>query len=564
MKQKFIIGGIGIIALLTAQAFAQQADDTDYREGYALVLEQAWEQAAEFFTNFQEEYPDSAWRDDAAFWNCYALEQAGPVEIGQFNCYMQFVNDFQDSSWISDAISKQVVLATQLASRGYPDLVNQVAIPENDFDFDFDDGDFDFDFDFDFDNDFDVDIDEDEISRNVERAMARAEREMARMQIRMENMVLPELPELPELEELENMNIIVDVDDVRRTIRDIQLVRENQVVRARSRGRSSADDELLTILASLRDNERASEILLQRLDESSNPDLRARIVLLLEDVRSDAVTDKLLELVDDESEQVRNNAVMVLLDRDETRTRERLLDIASDTEYPLYIRAEIIGELDNWEGEQAIDTLREIIRNETETALVAEAADALADLGTDAAVSALMESYEDIDNIEVRYVVLDEITDVETPEVLNFLSDIALNDGDNDSAAIAIEGIADREDNFAIAALEHIYLNTDSTQRRLAAIEGIGDAEMPRSVEVLEEFLDGESDMMLVASIVRALGDTEQESAVAVVLSAYESFDDATVQRAAIRSLRDLDDYVSATDAMLQILEDRLNEETVQ
>jgi len=115
-----------------------------------------------------------------------------------------------------------------------------------------------------------------------------------------------------------------------------------------------------------------------------------------------------------------------------------------------------------------------------------------------------------------------------------------------------------------VAALEHIYLNTDSTQRKLAAIEGIGDAELSRSVEVLEQFLDGETDVTLVASIVRALGDTERESAVPAVLQAYQNSDDVAVRRAAIRALRSLDDYLSATDALLSILEERLNEETAQ
>ncbi|MEQ8953909.1 MAG: HEAT repeat domain-containing protein [Gammaproteobacteria bacterium] len=558
MKQRLISTGVGLVALLTAQAFAQQADDADYREGYGLILEQNWSQAQQFFSEFQQDYPDSAWRDDAAFWNCYAMEQASPVEIGQFNCYQAFVGTHPESSWVSDAISKQIVLASQLASRGYPNLVTQIATPPNDFDFDFDG---DFDFDFDIDPDFDIDIDEDELSRDIERSLARAEREMERMQIRMENMQMPQLPALPNLE---NMNVVVDVDDVRRTIREVQIVRDNQIVRARSRGRSSADDELLTILASLRDDERASEILLQRLDNSTNPELRARIVLLLEDVRSEAVTDKLLELTEDDNEQVRNNAILVLVDRGETTSRERLLEIAADPQYSVFVRAEIIGELDNWEGEQAIGTLSDILRNETEVALVAEAADAFADIGSPAAVNVLIESYQDIESAQIRYVILDELTNVETPEVLNFLSDIALNDTDNDSAAIAIDGIADREDNFAIAALEHIYLSTDSMQRKLAAVEGIGDAEMPRSVEVLEQFLVGETDTTLIARIVNALGDTEQESAVAIVLSAYENSDDATVRRAAIRALRSLDDYVSATDAMLRILEERLNEEPVQ
>ncbi len=63
------------------------------------------------------------------------------------------------------------------------------------------------------------------------------------------------------------------------------------------RARNSADDELLTVLAALRNNERASEILIDRFDNSTDAELRARIVLLLQEFRGEQITTKLIDIV---------------------------------------------------------------------------------------------------------------------------------------------------------------------------------------------------------------------------------------------------------------------------
>ena len=87
---------------------------------------------------------------------------------------------------------------------------------------------------------------------------------------------------------------------------------------------------------------------------------------------------------------------------------------------------------------------------------------------------------------------------------------------------------------------------------------GIGEAESAYAFDVISELIVDETNPDLLAAGARALGQTEQEGAVAVLMSIYESTDAANVQRSVIRSLRRLDGYPSATEAMLQILEDRL------
>jgi HEAT repeat protein len=280
---------------------------------------------------------------------------------------------------------------------------------------------------------------------------------------------------------------------------------------------------------------------------------------LLEDIPGERISNSLLDLVDnDESEAVRNNAVIVLLDRNEPVARSRLLEIVDDESFPVSIRSEIVGDLDNWEESEAIPVLGRLLRNSTEPALIEEAADALADIGSDEAVSVLLDGFSQQQDMGLRYVMLEEIANLETPRIMNFLSDIALENEDDELAAIAIDGIADREDNIGVAALEHIYLQSQNQQRRLAAMIGIGEAENAYAYDVISELIGNETNPELLAVAANALGRTGQEDAIDRLMSIYSASSDSNVHRSVIRALRRLERFPAATEAMLNILEDRL------
>lgn len=63
---------------------------------------------------------------------------------------------------------------------------------------------------------------------------------------------------------------------------------------------------------------------------------------------------------------------------------------------------------------------------------------------------------------------------------------------------------------------------------------------------------------------VRALGDTGLGSAVHPVYTAYRDNDNELVRRSVVRVLRRLEEFPGAQDAMLEILEDRLNQADTQ
>ncbi len=164
MKRKLALAiAISSMSLLATESFAAEADNIAYREGYGLVLEQRWDAARKHFESFQTEYPGSAWADDAAFWLCYAIEQATNQKADDFACYESFMNAWPDSSWVLDARSKLLMLGSLLASRGNPQYIERIRFINNN------DAEFDFNFDFDFDDDAIADT----VAAAMERAQGR-------------------------------------------------------------------------------------------------------------------------------------------------------------------------------------------------------------------------------------------------------------------------------------------------------------------------------------------------------------------------------------------------------
>ncbi|MCH7817507.1 MAG: HEAT repeat domain-containing protein, partial [Proteobacteria bacterium] len=408
---------LGVCLTVTAQVFSQEQDNLDYRSGYGLVLDQNWGEVQNYFTEFQSNWPESAWADDAAFWNCYAIEQAGTQDDQHFMCYREFIGSWPDSTWVADARTKLAVLGSRLASRGLSEYLLRITD------------------DFDFDADVDSDSNSrthsypysysdlartysDDLARTVEELMDRAEEALERARSSQLVYQLPDLPDLSTLSELSSLSGIgqqANLRELRNNVRQLQRNLNRSRYGARSPSRSSADNELLTVMAALRDNERASEILIERLNRSDSPDLRRRIVLLLEDLTGENVTAALVAVINnDESDDVRNDAILVLLDRNTEDSRDLLLRIAADPDYPVSVRGEILDAMVDWDHDLAVETLSAVLRDDADIALVAEAADSLSDIGSEAALSALMDAHRRIDNLAIRHEILEEIADVDS------------------------------------------------------------------------------------------------------------------------------------------------------
>jgi len=200
-------------------------------------------------------------------------------------------------SWAADASSKFAVLGSRLASHGYPEFIARV-IDQSGFEFEFD---------------------AEELSATIEEAMARAEQEMERLR---ESGI-----EVAPIPAIENLNIVTG--DLQRINIDIEAIHNNAVrmqeemqrprIQMQCLGpemrfhRNSADNELLAVIAALRDNARAAVRAL------GDTELTSAVPLVLDTYRSN--TD----------EQVRRAAIRALRRlNDHPAAIEGLLEVLED------------------------------------------------------------------------------------------------------------------------------------------------------------------------------------------------------------------------------------------
>ena len=100
---------------------AYQAESVEtiqaYKDAYGLILDQKWKEARRAFEDFLEKYSNSRYVDDARFWICYAMEEAGLSHEDVFEAYHQFIQEFANSKWLDDARANIIRLGRELAAK---------------------------------------------------------------------------------------------------------------------------------------------------------------------------------------------------------------------------------------------------------------------------------------------------------------------------------------------------------------------------------------------------------------------------------------------------------------
>ncbi|MEX0619668.1 MAG: HEAT repeat domain-containing protein [Pseudohongiellaceae bacterium] len=500
-----------VLSFSIVQAHAAEEDSSAYRQGYSLVIEQRWEEAQRYFSEFMDNRQGSEFADDAGYWHCYSEEQIGNDAETQFGCYGDFIEQWREtgSNWLDDARERLVIIAHRLASQGRPQFIPEV----------------------------------------------------------LDYMDRPELPELPDLPGIDAERIRQQVERGLARAQDQLRALEDQDWRAyvdhyrgfSPRTRRSVDSELLGLLTALRGNPRAGEILVERLNTTDDPQVKARLVLMLEDIEGSEVTGVLIDLArNSPDEAVRRNAVLALLDRDDEEVVNLLREIVLSPDYPVTARSAAISAMDDWDQTMAIRVLDELLRSETNTRLIGRAARQLMELDTDTARGVLTQSYAGISDSDLRRSILDEMDDSRSPDLIGFFTEIALGDNETE-AAVAVENLASREDDMGVAALDHIYNNTTSERLRLAVIHGMGESETRQAVEFLRQLATQADDSEVLTAVVRGLGRADLREAVPAVIAVYRGSDDEAVRSEAVRSMRRLREFPEAQEFMLEMLEQELD-----
>ncbi|HKG21121.1 MAG TPA: tetratricopeptide repeat protein, partial [Blastocatellia bacterium] len=107
--------------------FVDSSDASDaaaeaFRKGRDLIEEEDWDEAADTFADFIDDYPKDKNVDAALYWLAFALKKQGRLQEVRSNLD-RLIQDFPKSSWITDAKAMRVEVA---GKTGDTKVINQV------------------------------------------------------------------------------------------------------------------------------------------------------------------------------------------------------------------------------------------------------------------------------------------------------------------------------------------------------------------------------------------------------------------------------------------------------
>ena len=123
LLHRLLLASLALLAafvLLTPDVRAQDAGAA-YQQAYDLVLAEEWTEAEDALRAFGEQHGESAWADDAQYWQCYVTERQNRTSETAFECYQDFVEAHPSSRWADDAKSELVRIGQRLAQAGQPE-----------------------------------------------------------------------------------------------------------------------------------------------------------------------------------------------------------------------------------------------------------------------------------------------------------------------------------------------------------------------------------------------------------------------------------------------------------
>ena len=449
------------LTLCAGVLLGAREDTTLYKEGYSLILKEKWAEAEKAFAEFSQQHPDSSWRDDAAFWTCFARDKGRLSPPEAFTCYGDFLRQWPTSEWADDARRHLIILSKQLARGGKPEYL----------------------------------------------AKAKALIEHA--------------------EEAE-----------------------------------SPEDEILTMLSSLGElgDDRSRKAVLKYFDQAKGENLRAEIVLLFQEMPGPDVTAKLIDILkNDPAMEVRVNAAEALADRSDQKAQSALAEVARSSAYPSELRAEILERLADQPFPEMVNLLEELIRTEKNIEIAREAMEILGHLEDEGAAKALFKVFNETDQPHIKEAVIDAMGESESSEGLAFLTRIATGK-DTELAGMAISAIENYDADKALPALTHIIAADVDWRIKTAAIYVLGDMESHESLPLLEDIMASFTEPSLRRATIEAVGKTNHPDAVTLLATMIRNETDPEVKRDAIEALGEMD-IPEAREALLQILEEKLNKE---
>ena len=129
-------GGVSPAWAMTGESGDDKSDPgyALYKQGYALILDEKYDEARQKFSELLSKYPKSAYAADALYWTAYSLRSAD--ERKAISTYKKFIYEYPKSAYYDDAVADLETLQAQVATPApdpviepFPPRARQPAVP---------------------------------------------------------------------------------------------------------------------------------------------------------------------------------------------------------------------------------------------------------------------------------------------------------------------------------------------------------------------------------------------------------------------------------------------------
>lgn len=442
-----------------------------FREGRDLIEGEKWQQAAEKFDGFINEFPRDRDIDAALYWYAYALQKEGKKDEAAAPL-LRLIKTFPSSSWHREAEAMLVVL-------GRGDAIQQ-ALDRNNC----------------------------EIKMLALQSLFQANEDRA---ISFVSEVLKSNSESCPGIKAAAVSLLGSHGGARATPILLDIARSQGDMKLRltairrlgeQKGDTVADD-----LTRLYEADRTKEVraqILRAFAEMNSPRAEAKLVEIarsgddlalrqlairyLGEQNDSATLDELIRLFDtDRTAEVRTQILKALAERDDPRAQAKLLDIARKGETP-ELRIEAIRRIGG-RGRGSYDDLLQLYNSEINTQIKQSLIRAYSDMNDPRALTKLYEIARGAESLDLRVYAIRRLGDKNDEQTVDQL--IAMYDAEPnvEVKAVLIRSFGDSSQKNAIRKLISIARDATSVDLRKLAVRMLGESKDPDALKFLEELL---------------------------------------------------------------------------
>ena len=443
-----------------------------FRDGRDLIESEKWQQAAEKFDAFINQFPKDRDVDAALYWYAYALQRQGKKDEAAAPL-LRLIKNFPNSSWRREAEAMLVVL-------GRGDAVQQ-ALDRNNC----------------------------EIKILALQSLFQANEDRA---INFVSEVLQSNAEAtcPGIKAAA-VSLLGSHGGARATPILLEIARSQGDLKLRltairrlgeQKGDSIADDliklyeadrtrevrsQVLRALSEM-ENARAGAKLIEIARSSDDLAMRQVAIRYLGEQNDSATLDELIRIYDaDRTPEIRSQILRALSEREDPKAKAKLLDVARKGDTP-ELRIEAIRRMGD-RGRGSYDDLLQLFNSETNQQIRLGLIRAYAEMDDPRARAKLFEIARAAESMELRTYAIRRLGDKNDEETVNQL--IAMYDSETnvEVKAVLIRSFGDSSQKNAVHKLMSIARDAPSVDLRKLAVRMLGESKDPEALKFLEDLL---------------------------------------------------------------------------